>query len=247
MNNHDITTDGVETVQTGKTPHPPLETWIDYHADNLTPTESQRLQGHLVSCRECIDLVLDLDAFVEPAAAAESRVADFEKAAVWRGLEPHLKVRRWPAIAALAASVMFAVLGLSAWNEQRRTITDLETRVSDLSRPQANAVIQDLTPSSRQRSAQGTDSTAHLAANSGPITLVLNLAEPVSYSAFELEVVDSDGKKTHHLTDLQPSEFDNFFLNLPSGSLQPGTYELLLFGIEDQAKDLLEVYPVRFR
>ena len=247
MNDHDTNTLRPGAGR-GNAAHPPLETWIDYHAGHVAAPESRRLQGHLAGCRECVDLVLDLDAFSEPAAPAQSRVSDFEKAAVWHRLGPHLESRRWPAVTAVAASLMLAVLGLSAWTEQRRTIAGLETQVSELSRPQVDVMIRDLRPSSRQRSAAGgADSTTELPADSGPITLVLNLEEPVAYPGYELEIVDAEGAQTYRLAGLTPSEFDNFYLNLPPGSLTAGEYELLLFGIAGEERDLLEIYPVRKR
>lgn len=228
-------------------PHPSLDTWIDYHAGTLGREETQRLQGHLAACRKCLDLVLDLDAFADPAGPPTSGPADFERAAVWRGLEPRLARRGWPRVAALAASILLAVFGLSLWNGQQRALAELETRIVELSSPQADARILDLRPGARERSAGGADSTTELPVDSGPITLVLNLAEPASHDGYELEIVDADGDRAHHFTGLQPSELDNFFLSLPPGSLPAGEYQLVLSGVTDGRRDLLEIYPVRLR
>ena len=227
--------------------HPAVETWIEYHADELPDTERDRLQRHLSGCRKCVDLVLDLDAFAEPTPRDTPDVSDFEKAAVWRSLAADRKISRWSAVAAVAASLLFATVGFAWWSEQRRTIQGLEARVAELSRPQVNAVIQELRPSSRQRSARGADGRTDLPAGAGTITLILNLEEPVDYPDYELAILDAGGTEVWSGRGLEPSEFDNFYVAVRSRSLPAGEYDIQLRGLDDGQRVLLEVYPVRLR
>ncbi len=258
-------TDTTSTSQPTPTPHGPsdhpgVDTWISYHAGTVSSGEQKHLQQHLASCRECLDLVLDLDRFVEPAEESDRKVSDFEQAAVWRSLQPHLAAESAPAEApvrrsawiAIAASVLFATFGLSQWAAQQREIASLDARITELSRPHANTVILDLTPSSRQRNARGADVRTSMLTTAGPVTLILNLATPVEYPDYRLEILDLAGTEVRQIDDLRMSEFGNFTLSLPAGSLASGDYDLQLYGIDTGAGDspvetLLETYPISLR
>ena len=226
--------------------HPTVETWVDYHADALPEAERERLQRHLAGCRQCVDLVLDLDAFVEPVVLDTPGVSDFEKAAVWRTLAGARKTSRWPAVAALAASLLFATVGFAWWSGQRRTIQGLETRIAGLSRPQVNAVILDLIPSTVQRSAGSAEPVTVLPADAG-ITLALHLDDSVDYPDFELAISDADGNELWRGRGFEPSEVDSFYLALPAGYLPAGEYQLQLSGLDKEQKVLLQTYPIRLQ
>lgn len=229
----------------GPPSHPSLETWVGYHAGELPAAERQDLQAHLTRCRQCVDLILDLDAFTAPVAPERTGVSDFERAAVWRALESARKpTYRWAAVAAMAASLMFATLGLASWNGQQRAIDGLQDQIAELEQPRINVPILDLRPSSRQRSARGADATTELPADTA-MTLVLNVEEPVEYPDYEIEVTDTTGAAVWSRRGLEASEFGAFHLALSSGSLPAGSYDLRLFGLDGEERDLLEVYPVR--
>ncbi len=229
-------------------PHPSVETWIDYHAGGVSDEEGQRLQQHLSSCRQCVDLVLDLDAFAESRPRRSSAVGDFERAAAWRAVKgaleprPPARVTRWPAVAAIAASLLFAAVGLS----QRSARVELEARLATLTQLQPNTVIADLRPGARERSSSGVDATVDLPA-AARITLVLHLEDEVDHPAYELCVVDADGTEIHRISGLAISDVGNFRLGLPPGALAAGSYELRLFGIGPNGEHLLETYPIRQR
>ncbi len=247
----------------GRSRHPDVETWIAYHAGTVSSDEHKRMQRHLASCRSCLDLVLDLDRFAEPTGDTDGNVSDFERAAVWRSMQPYLDTesRTWATAPrstwlALAASVVFATSGLSLWSVQQREMTSLNARVAELSRPHANAIILDLTPSSRQRSAQGAEVKTSLPKDAGPITLILNLAEPTDYAAYRLEILDQAGHEVQRIDTLKMRDVGNFTLTLPVGSLTSGDYELQLFGIDADnpatgdapaVETLLETYPISLR
>ncbi|MEM7587455.1 MAG: zf-HC2 domain-containing protein [Acidobacteriota bacterium] len=234
--------------------HPGVDTWIAYHAGTVSPSEHKRLQQHLTGCRDCLDLVLDLDRFAKPADNADREVSDFEQAAVWRSLQNQLETEpkavdstrpqrsTW---VALAAAATFAILGLSQWSTQQQEITRLDARVAELSRPHANALILDLTPGSRQRSARGADVQTPVPASDAPVTLILNLAKLVEHDSYRLAILDASGVEVQRIDGMQPTQFGNFTLALPAHSLPAGAYELRLFGVSDDASEtLLETYPI---
>src|SRR5947208_7978389 len=111
-------------------PHPEPELLAAYHAGELTEPEERRLQDHLVGCPECAALLLDLDGLSDPAFGAGS-LAPADQEALWRSLQaeirkeepaplaPVVPLRRrtlsptW--LPALAAALLVATTGLSAW------------------------------------------------------------------------------------------------------------------------------------
>ncbi|MEM7349748.1 MAG: zf-HC2 domain-containing protein [Acidobacteriota bacterium] len=231
--------------------HPTAEDWIAYYDGRLADDEQTRLQDHLTQCHRCVELVLDLDRFAEPSQSEPAEVSEFEQAAVWRALVPSLGIphpepatRHRQTYLALAATLLFAVLGFTTWSQQRSAIGALEARVANLSQPRGNVVIRDLNPHSRQRSAQGAEATTELPADDRPITLILNLEEPTAHPAHRVRVLDEQGSTIREISGLEPSEFGNFYLALPPGALPAGRYELQLVGLSSGEEDLLEVYPI---
>ncbi len=228
---------------TAPTAHPSVESWHQYYSRQLPDAEAADLRQHLSECRQCIDLVLDLDAFADPPAA-KSGVADFQQAAVWRTVKnalerPAPRARHWPAVAAVAASLLFAVVGLS----QRGARIETEARLAQLIQLQPNAQILDLRPGALERSSGGVDATVDLPADGA--TLVLHLEDEVDYPAYQLRVVDAAGVEVNRVSDLRISEFGNFSLGLPPGTLAAGRYDLRLFGLAGEREEELETYPIR--
>lgn len=225
-------------------PHPSVETWIDYFAGAVPGKEADGLSRHLSRCRPCIDLVLDIDKFAEPASPRIGAAGDFEKAAVWRTVKstleprPALYARHWPAIAAVAASLLFAVAGLS----QRNSRVELESQLAELTRLQPNTIF-DLRPGARERSSGGVDATVDIPAGSG-VTLVLHLEDEVVYRDYRLQVTDAAGAEVDRISGLRITDVGNFSLGLAADALATGRYELRLFGLGADGASLLETYPI---
>ena len=70
--------------------HPSPRDLTAYQANELSPAEDERIQSHLAACTHCTELLLELDEFLKPPAAAEP-VADFEAAADWRRLQAGMR------------------------------------------------------------------------------------------------------------------------------------------------------------
>lgn len=232
-------------------PHPSVDTWVDYYAKKVPGKEAESLRKHLSRCRQCLDLVLDLDLFVEPAPPPANAVASFEQAAVWRTVKSAVAPRssarirqwQWPAI---AASLCCAALGMTAWTQQQNTLNELRTRVEASSQLQPNVPIVDLRPGATQRSSGGVDPTVDLPAAAG-ITLVLHLEDEVDYPDYELRIVDQAEAEIDRISGLLISEFGNFRLGLPPGALAVGEYEFQLFGLGGGGEHLIETYLIRQR
>ncbi len=64
--------------------HPSIDDWLAYRRGDPGEAENLRLQEHLHVCRSCLEELLDLQDFVEPAPPSDSNISDLSKAAVWR-------------------------------------------------------------------------------------------------------------------------------------------------------------------
>src|SRR3954452_24534213 len=66
--------------------HPEPETLAAYHDGELPEGEAQRLQDHLLACRECAALLVDLDGLADPAFGAGS-LSEADQEALWGRIE----------------------------------------------------------------------------------------------------------------------------------------------------------------
>lgn len=233
--------------------HPPVETWIDYFAGDVAGGKADDLRRHLTHCRSCVDLVLDLDAFAEPATPRVGAAADFEKAAVWRTVKHALptgrsaRARHWPTVAAVAASVVFAALGLSAWTQRQEELNQLRSQIAAFSNLQANAVVLNLRPGTRERSSGGSAALVDLGDEPRMLVFILNLGEDVDAPAYEVRVLDSNGTEVARVPGLEISALGNFQLALMSDLFHTGGYELRLFGLEGESERQLETFTIQVR
>src|ERR1700704_5490298 len=132
--------------------HPEPETLAAYHAGELEEVEAQRLQDHLLACRECAALLLDLDGLADPGFGAGS-LSSTDQEELWGRIQGEIGQAGSPVIPfprpsrsapqprwlqALAASLLVATMGLSAW------VVSLRHTVEALNRPEPNAPVIDL-------------------------------------------------------------------------------------------------------
>lgn len=228
--------------------HPEPETLAAYHAGELTADEEQRLQDHLLSCRECSDLLLDLDGLADPGFGAGS-LAPADQEALWGriqgeiGKEPEEKPLapvvplhrpsptsgspRW--LQALAAALLVATVGLSAW------VASLQRTVSELSQAQPNPSVIQLSPATT-RSGRGSRGEGIATDDSRRLILVLYLpGPPARATPYRAEIVRQDGGKVLEIQGLVFKEkLDGVTLELSRDELAPGDYRLLLFGSTGQ-------------
>lgn len=77
-----------EEAQARAGAHLDSETLVAYHSKQLSADESSRTQDHLVTCRECTSLLLDLAELCAPEEAEPSRPSQAESEAGWARLQP---------------------------------------------------------------------------------------------------------------------------------------------------------------
>lgn len=227
--------------------HPDPERLAAYHAGELSAEEEGRVQDHLVLCRQCAALLLDLDGLADPGFGAEADPA--AKEAVWQSLRkeiapqsPVVPLRR-PAssprwLQALAASLLIATLGLSLW------VASLRRTVAELSAPQANAPVLDL----YSGTARGEGSPAPILTVPPDVrffTLILNPAGQRRYERYRVEIVRVGGAEVWSGQEIEPSPFGSFSLTLPRRAVGPGDYRVRLFGRNGGTEEPIEEYAFR--
>jgi hypothetical protein len=153
----------------GATPHPEPALLLDYRQDELTEAQAAEVQEHLVSCRACAAVLVDLDGLEGEGAAtleddeeggSQASAADFAAAKAWRQLAarlpaddaassepaPSLAHRPRPAAAwlpwAAAAALAVVALGL-AFQVARldRRAGELTARLEQAAAPQADVPV----------------------------------------------------------------------------------------------------------
>lgn len=218
---------------------------VAYRAGALTAADEKRVQDHLVACRECSRLLLDLEGLADPAFGADEPWSAADDEAVWERVRDGLRQERQPAapvvpfpggptgrrpppprwLQALAAALLVAVLGLSF------QVASLRRTVADLSRPQVNAPVLDLYPAgSERRGAEGGEAV-EVPAGARLFTLMLNPGGRGGYPEYELEISTLRGELVRREGGLQPNEFGSFSVTLPRQTLTPGDYRLRLVGL----------------
>lgn len=230
-----------------------------YHEGRLSGDEDARLADHLVGCTECTSLLLDLERFQvdDPSDVATS---EFELAAAWRGLSPRLKAeeqgaekpqveemqprspipsRRFSSgLSLLAASLVAAVVGLSAW------VHALRGSLEELERPHVNTPVVDLL-TGNQRGGDPSfedpllarDKVLKLAPGHQFYTLILHPPWEKGRDEYRIEVSRPDGETTWSETGLRKNSVRSLSLTVPRRLLTPGRHRIRLFHADAQGGD----------
>ena len=233
--------------------HPDPEDLIAYHSGTHQGSEAERVQDHLLSCRPCLDLLLDLDRFVHSAPSAETSGVEtesvrFETAAAWRALRPLLRppAGRGP-IRALAASLLVAVIGLGLWGFGQWHFSEL------LGRAQTDTLVVGLAPLSSGRRSAAEAEVVELREENPGFTVVLRLSPDKwgfgSYVATIVGAEDAEGEEQEELfrEGITQQKHGTFTIDMPRDFLEPGDYLIRLFGVESGREELVETYPFTLR
>lgn len=217
------------------------DTLVAYHAGSLKDDEAARTRSHLVSCRVCSGLLLDLDQPFEAAPETTSQeVADFERTVVWKALHDTLEPRRpatehaaaqpsdahrWRAWA-FAAALLLAAAGLG-WTafQLDRTVRGLERQIAVLETPVADVPILYLDAATRDAE----DDARTVPAGAPVFVLVLTPDEPEAFERYQVTIEAADGVRLE-LADLPLSDYGTLRVAVPRGALGPGPFDVTLSG-----------------
>lgn len=219
--------------------HPLPDHLLAYHMGELQPEEIDRVQDHLAICGECAQFVLSLGTVGKPSVSKEKfEVTAGQVAQAWQDFRNRLdmpdagrpsKLGRKEATAALpwalrpqfAYLIAASLLVVTGW---------LAFKLAN-GPPQFDGVAQLYENSTRS----ATDPVQILSASSQNTLLLLTaLQEIPSYSSYSADVVDEEGRLIGQTSDPVRLQ-ESFFLQL--GQLDPGSYQIRLYGIQDQTRE----------
>lgn len=240
--------------------HPEPETLAAYHAGELPEGEAQRLQDHLLSCRDCAALLLDLDGLADPGFGASS-LSTADQEALWGRIAGEIQGEKAPALApvaplrhpsrpsrsaapqprwlqALAAALLVATVGLSLW------VVSLRRSVDSLGRPEPNAPVIDLY-SGTSRSAGSPRPGATIPRGFRFFTVILHPPQARSTSRYRVEIDRAGGGTVWSRDGVAPDPLGPLPLTLTRSLLGPGEYRILLFDGTGTPKEPLVDYGLR--
>lgn len=235
--------------------HPDAEVLAAYHARQLPPAAERRVQDHLLLCRECAGLLLDLEKLGDPDFGREIEIPAGTEEALWAGLRREIRQEPAPAaavvpfprrrippppwISALAAALLVAVIGLSAW------VASLRRTVGELSRPEVNATVLDLIPRGIGQREGGEASAAVVPSGARMFTLILSPARRGDFQDYAAEIARPGGGVVWREGGLRPNVYGSFSLTLPRRALEAGEHRLRLFGIRGGGREVLGEYALQ--
>jgi hypothetical protein len=239
--------------------HPDAGTLAAYHARELPAQDELHVQDHLLVCRECAELLLDLEGLGDPGFGQDVEIPAGTEAALWESLRQEIG-REEPApppaaaipfpsprrsapprwISALAAALLAAVIGLSVW------VVSLRQTVEALSRPEVNAPVLDLVPAGIGPRDGSAGPAAEVPSGARVFTLILSPARRGDFQDYQAEIAPSGGPVIWRDRGLRPNDYGSFSLTLPRRAVGAGEHRLRLFGIGSAGKrELLGEYVVR--
>jgi Putative zinc-finger len=243
----------VEAVALGRASgsHLDPEEIAAYHAGELPPEEERRVQDHLVACRECADLLLDLEGLGDPSFGADADLPPNAAEAVWAGVREQIRrdepakvlpmttrrvnpPRMWQA---LAATLLIATAGLSVY------VVSLRRTVDELSRPQLNAPVLDLYPEGRVGRGAATGAP-EVPPEARLFTVILSPADRGSWADYEAEISNAEGV-VWRARGLRRNAFGSFSLTLSRRALSTGEHRIRLFGLAGEERELIGEYVLQ--
>ena len=249
MNRDETLHQAIEEILVKSDTHPETDELVAYHEGTLSPGDMQRVQDHLVACRECAGLVADLEGLGDPDFGAGEELPEDAGEVVWekvreeirpkvvpfRGKERAPDLPRW--VRPLAAMLVISTMALSGW------VAYLRDQVKDLSSPQLNAPILDLYPAGSTRGEGQAIQT--VPPDVRLFTVVLNPAGRPAFTEYELEILDAGGVVRRD-GGLKPNPYGSFSATLSRDLLGPGDFRVRLVGINPSGgRQTVEEYALR--
>lgn len=227
-------------------PHLEAEEIADYHNGRLSPEDERRAQDHLVACRECSELLLDLQSFGDPAFGAAAALPDRAGERVWEGVRKEIQPPDRPpnvvpfrretraetprglrSLASIAAMLLLSTMALSGW------VASLRDRVKELSSPQANTPVVDLYPVSSVRGATGPAVPA-VPEDAEWVTVLLRFPGRLpAFADYGVELLHGDRSVAWRKDGLKPV-YNSFSLSLPRDWI--GDVRFRLVGIDPRGE-----------
>jgi len=201
--------------------HLTREVLSDYRSRHVSAADRERIQDHLVACRECADSLLGL-------------IAQNPAIPWWKQAGSNfVGVARQPVPAVLS----LAVIALGFWN------VSLERAYHDMSRPQIQAPVVELFAGpSRGRPEAAKE--IPLGSSTQIVTLVLHLPDPVPQATLDLELANVGGTVLWRTDKVRADEDGSVTLSIPQPAIGRAQ-ELRIRLLESGKRSILAIYAVR--
>lgn len=222
-----------------------------YLAGELGEEDQERLQAHLEGCRECLDLLLDLEPLALPETP-QAGVTDLETAAAWRTLRSRLAAEKTrertflpSRLLQVAAAVFFvSTLALSGWViHLERSAARLRDTLAAAAAPRLNVPVVYVDSTRSEETAGGLE----MPPGQDFLLLMMTPADPRELASYEVEILDAGERPIWHGTGLEMSDYGSLRLGLSRRFLPPGRYRIRLYGVVDGESELLEEHPLEVR
>ena len=223
--------------------HLEAEEIANYHNGRLSPADERRAQDHLVACRECSELLLDLQNFGDPAFGAGEAIPDRAGEQVWESVRKEIQAPnvvpferprrvespRW--LKSLAAMLLLSTLALSGW------VASLRSRVQELSGPQANTPVVDLYPVSSVRGDGGPaiPGIPPIPPEAERITVILRSPGLPDFPSYGVELQRAGSSMTWVQDGLKPV-YNSFSLSLPRSWIEDTRIRLVGIGLNGERR-----------
>jgi hypothetical protein len=229
-------------------PHLEPEEIANYHNGRLSPADERRVQDHLVACRECSELLLDLQNLGDPGFGAKEKLPEGAGERVWEAVrkeiqpanvvplrrEPRDETPRW--LKSLAAMLLLSTMALSGW------VASLRDRVQELSSPQANTPVVDLYPVSSVRGGTGGPPVPEIAEDAEWVTVLLRSPGLPEFEEYGVEILRGDhgeGSVAWRKDGLKPV-YSSFSLSLPRDWIGDVHFRLVGIGPKGERRTIGE-------
>lgn len=226
--------------------HPTPEALSAYDADELPAEQDDAIQEHFLRCRECPELLLDLQEFAEPERAAPD-LPESMVATAWRALRARLareplrsRLRRWLSSShfayTLSAVLLAAAAVLALW------VSLLRGDLRRLEAPQANVPVVALALATRGGGAKPTEIA--VPAERERFLLVLASNADTTLKDYRIEIVTPSQQTVWSQDGLTRAEDGSFSLALSRRFLPAGKYLIRIVGRMGGEERTREEYPI---
>jgi len=232
-----------------------------YVRDQLAPEEKRAFEEHFFSCEECFDKVQVTERFVAGIRDAAGRGMLAEDA---RGPIPLRSTHTWwvPAfgVSACAAVILAAITGWLYLVQVPRIRGQLSQSAAELRKAQQERAPMEQQPQvgmqaevnvplvmlQTTRGLQSSPTDAILPADAAQLVLWIDV-DSGHYRTYRVEISTAAGKPVETLQHLTRNSYHALAASVPSEGLQPGEFQIKLFGEEPLPGSLLAEYRMRIR
>lgn len=219
---------------------PTAEEMVAYRRGELSADEEARVRALLVRYPELARAVATGIPTDDARPGDPDYLSEEDLDARWASMEKSIGTGRvlqfhpaWTAIAA-ALALVFAGMYFRAESNVRQLRNELS--VPRIASPQ-----QVLLPDGNR----GASDAMPLSVEGDSFFLAATLIGEARFPKYRLEIIDANGRMLWSRAELVPNDNDTFPIIVPRSFLKPGTYQVVLYGIDGAREERVTTYTVR--